>query len=73
MGRALRTSHLARWHRWGGMLFTIPLLAWMVSATAMTLSTAGASNGLAGVFTLRPTNSIPLPLECAPWTPAAIL
>ncbi|MBY0488206.1 MAG: hypothetical protein K2R93_00060 [Gemmatimonadaceae bacterium] len=73
MGRALRTSHLARWHRWGGMLFTIPLLAWMVSATAMTLATAGASNGLAGVFTLRPTNSIPLPLERAPWTPAAIL
>lgn len=66
-------ARIAAWHRWLGLVLTIPLLGWMVSSAAMMLMTVNAPNGLAGSYTLSPYNSVDVPLDAATVTPGAVL
>lgn len=66
-------ARVAALHKWLGLVLTLPLLGWMVSAAAMMLTTMNAPNGLAGSYTLRPHNSIDVPLDLATVTPNAVL
>lgn len=65
-------SRIARWHRWLGLLLTLPLVGWIVSSAAMMLVTMNAEQGLAGSYRLQPFNSVDVPLERAAVPPAEI-
>jgi hypothetical protein len=56
-----------------GLILTVPLLGWIVSAIAMMLITMEIPNGLQGVYRLQPYNSVDMQLGQAPLTPAAML
>jgi hypothetical protein len=66
-------ARVAWWHKWLGLVLTVPLLGWMASSAAMMLMTMNAPNGLAGTYTLNPYNSIDVGLGAAPVTPTAVL
>jgi hypothetical protein len=56
-----------------GLILTVPLLAWIVSAAGMMLITMDLPNGLAGVYRLQPYNSVDVNLAEATVTPTALL
>ena len=66
-------GRVASWHKWMGLILTVPLLAWIVSAAAMMLITMDLPNGLQGVFKLQPYNSVDVRLDAATLTPTALL
>lgn len=73
MPEASAKGAVAKWHRWLGWSLTVPLVAWVVSAAVMMLVTMNAPNGLAGVYSLNPYNSIDTRLDGADLTPGALL
>lgn len=66
-------ARVASWHRWLGLILTLPLLGWIISSTAMMLVIMDAPNGLEGSYRLNPVNSVDVPLESALITPSALL
>ena len=72
-GGARLKARIATWHRWLGLILTIPLLGWIMSSAAMMLITMNAPNGLAGVYTLRAFNSVDVPLTSAGFGPDSAL
>ncbi len=66
-------ARVASWHRWLGLGLTVPLAGWVVSAAVMMLVTMNAPNGLAGVYTLNPYNSVDVRLDEATVDPTAVL
>ncbi|MEX2284119.1 MAG: PepSY domain-containing protein [Gemmatimonadota bacterium] len=66
-------ARVAWWHRWLGLILTLPLLGWIVSSTAMMLVIMNAPNGLAGNYRLNPVNSVDVSLQSAVITPSAVL
>ena len=66
-------ARVASWHKWMGLILTVPLLGWIVSAIAMMLITMEIPNGLQGVYRLQPYNSVDVRLDEAPLTPTAML
>ncbi|HLB55066.1 MAG TPA: hypothetical protein VJK71_08160, partial [Gemmatimonadales bacterium] len=64
---------IARWHRWLGLALSVPLLGWIVSSAAMMLVTMNAEQGLAGVYRLRPHNTVDRPLDRAAVLPGDLL
>lgn len=73
MGEGSGRVRVATWHRWLGLGLSIPLLGWVISAAIMMMITFNAPNGLAGVYTLNPYNSIDVPLDETLVAPATIL
>ncbi len=73
MAGILAGSTVAAWHRWMGLILSIPLLGWVVSSVALVVVTFGIPNGLQGVFQLQPYNSVDLPLDGARLRPAELL
>ncbi|GLC28165.1 hypothetical protein [Roseisolibacter agri] len=66
-------ARVASWHKWLGLVLTVPLLGWMASSAAMMLMTMNAPNGLAGSYTLNPYNSVDVRLDEATVAPDAVL
>lgn len=66
-------ARIATWHKWMGLVLTVPLLGWIISAIAMMLITMEIPNGLQGVYHLRPYNSVDIRLDDATITPSALL
>lgn len=66
-------ADIASWHRWMGLILSVPLLGWVVSSAALIIITYDLPNGLAGVYRLQPYNSIDIPLAQARLEPADIL
>lgn len=66
-------ARVASWHRWLGLGLTVPLAGWVVSAAVMMLVTMNAPNGLAGVYTLNPYNSVDVRLDEATVDPTTVL
>lgn len=64
---------VASWHRWLGLILSLPLLGWIISSAAMLFISTGFTNGLQGVFALKPYNSVDVPLTAAVLTPTQIL
>ncbi len=64
---------VAKWHRRMGLVLSLPLFAWLVSAFAMHQVVHDAPNGLQGVYDLASANSIPARLDAAVVTPTALL
>jgi hypothetical protein len=73
MASASNGAKVAVWHRWLGLAFSIPLLGWVVSSVALVVTTFDIPNGLQGVFSLQPYNSVDLPLDSARLRPAELL
>ncbi len=73
MGVVSGKVRVASWHRWLGLGLTIPLAGWVISAAIMMVVTVNAPNGLAGVYTLNPYNSVDARLDQAVVTPTALL
>lgn len=66
-------AKIARWHRWLGLVLSIPLLGWIVSSAAMMIVTMNAPQGLAGGYELRPYNSQDVPLDGAKVSSSEVL
>lgn len=66
-------ARIPSWHKWMGLILTVPLLAWIVSAAGMMLITMDLPNGLAGVYRLQPYNSVDVNLGAATVSPTALL
>ncbi len=66
-------ARVASWHRWFGLILTLPLMGWIVSSTAMMLVIMNAPNGLAGDYRLNPFNSVDVSLQSAVIAPSALL
>ena len=66
-------ARAASWHKWMGLILTVPLLGWIISAIAMMLITMEIPNGLQGVYRLQPYNSVDIQLDQATVTPTAML
>jgi hypothetical protein len=66
-------ARVASWHKWMGLILTVPLLGWIISAIAMMLITMEIPNGLQGVYRLQPYNSVDISLDQAVITPTALL
>lgn len=66
-------SKVARWHRRLGLALSVPLIGWIISSAAMMLVTMNAEQGLAGVYHLRPFNSVDIPLDAAELSPTQVL
>jgi uncharacterized iron-regulated membrane protein len=66
-------ARVASWHKWMGLILTVPLLGWIISAIAMMLITMEIPNGLQGVYRLQPYNSVDIRLDEAVITPTALL
>lgn len=73
MSGVLAQAKVARWHRWLGLVLSIPLLGWVVSSMVLVLITFDLPNGLQGVFHLRPYNSVAVDLRGASLTPSRML
>src|SRR5688500_11225671 len=68
------TARVAAWHRWLGLILTLPLLAWLVSSAAMMMVTMKLPpSGLAGSYRLNPYNSMDVPLASATMGPTPLL
>lgn len=72
-GRARHKARIATWHRWLGLILTVPLLGWIVSSAAMMRITMDAPNGLAGLYTVNAYNSVDVPLTSAAFGPDSAL
>lgn len=66
-------ARVASWHKWLGLILTLPLLGWIVSSVAMMMVTMNAPNGLAGNYQLNPYNSIDVTLDSARISPTSLL
>jgi hypothetical protein len=66
-------ARVASWHKWMGLILTVPLLGWIISAIAMMLITMEIPNGLQGVYHLQPYNSVDVRLDEAVLTPNDLL
>lgn len=66
-------AKVANWHRWMGLILSVPLLGWVISSMVMVLITFDLPNGLQGVFQLRPHNSVAVDLRGASLTPNRML
>lgn len=73
MPEARAKGAVAKWHRWLGWSMTVPLVAWVVSAAVMMLVSMNAPNGLAGIYSLNPYNSVDTQLEGAVVLPGELL
>lgn len=73
MTSAKTKGAVATGHRWLGWLMTVPLAGWIVSSAVMMLVTMNAPNGLAGVYTLNPYNSVDIRLDSADIEPSVLL
>lgn len=66
-------ASISSWHKWMGLILSIPLLGWVVSSMVLIVITFDLPNGLAGVYQLKPYNSIDVNLGQAKLGPAEIL
>lgn len=66
-------AKVASWHKWMGLILSVPLLGWVVSSVALIVITLDIPNGLQGVYKLQPYNSVDVHLEAATVTPKALL
>lgn len=66
-------AQIAKWHRWLGLVVSLPLLGWTVSSAVLVYTTFNLPNGLQGVFHLRPYNSVDVRLDEAKISPSALL
>ncbi len=66
-------AKVSSWHRWMGLILSVPLLAWVISSAVLIYTTFDLPNGLAGVYRLSPYNSVNLPLDKAKLGPSDIL
>lgn len=73
MASARGKAQVAAWHKWLGLILSLPLLGWIVSSIVMMTVTMNAPNGLAGSYALNPYNSVDVELESARVTPTALL
>ncbi|MBL0123855.1 MAG: hypothetical protein IPP88_14400 [Betaproteobacteria bacterium] len=56
-----------------GLIFSVPLLGWVVSSAALIIITTGLPNGLQGVYKLQPYNSVDTRLDTAIVAPSELL
>ncbi len=66
-------ANVSTWHRWMGLILSIPLLAWVISSAVLIYTTFDLPNGLAGQYRLAPYNSIDVPLNQAKLQPMDVL
>lgn len=66
-------ANISKWHKWMGLILSVPLLAWVISSAVLIYTTFDMPNGLAGVYQLNPYNSQSLPLTQAKLQPSDIL
>lgn len=66
-------ASISSWHKWMGLILSIPLLGWVISSMVLIVITFDLPNGLAGVYQLKPYNSIDVNLGQAKLGPAEIL
>lgn len=70
---AAKRAGAAAWHKWLGLILSLPLLGWVVSSVALVIATFDLPNGLQGVFQLRPYNTVDQPLDRARIAPRELL
>lgn len=66
-------AKISRWHRRFGLMLSVPLLSWIVSAFFLHYYGLVMPNGLQGVYRLQPYNSVAIDLGTAPVQPNEIL
>lgn len=73
MAQPRTKAKVAAWHKWMGLILSVPLFAWVFSSAVLIYTTFDLPNGLAGVYRLSPYNSVSMPLEQARLSPSDIL
>ena len=73
MATSRTKASVASWHKWMGLILSIPLLGWVISSAVLMVITFDLPNGLAGVYRLQPYNSVDVQLSSAKLSPTAIL
>ena len=66
-------ASVAYWHKWMGLILSVPLLGWVISSAVLMVITYDLPNGLAGVYRLQPFNSVDVQLTSAKLSPTEIL
>ena len=73
MATSRTKASVASWHKWMGLILSIPLLGWVISSAVLMVITFDLPNGLAGVYRLQPYNSVDVRLDSAKLSALAIL
>ena len=73
MATSRTKASVASWHKWLGLILSIPLLGWVISSAVLMVITFDLPNGLAGVYRLQPYNSVDVQLTSAKLSPTMIL
>lgn len=73
MATSRTKASVASWHKWMGLILSIPLLGWVISSAVLMIITFDLPNGLAGVYRLQPYNSVDVQLTSAKLRPTEIL
>lgn len=73
MVKSRTRASISSWHKWMGLILSIPLLGWVISSAVLIFISIDAPNGLAGVYKLEPYNSVDIRLAEARLKPTDIL